>query len=427
MWRIGTNYTSLSTRSTRFLSPKSCPAPPPATCRGKATVSAPSSGNGSTFASRVEPSSLGSSADSARPSIVHSLLAVCIGVTTVSTVAAVVEQSTGNEVPYFDVNGDRFDQNTFQGRFSKMLLSCDPRLLLYSAEEVQQAAELVYNADALIACPPEAVQNIHRTLWEAHRIASAGTNDGEPVPRPFRMSGYVPFNGPICAAMVCSSGTPSLLFFNWLNQSQNAGVNYFNRNAASFMSDEKLLKSYVGAVGVALGVAFGLSTFVKRRFDRVRAKQVMQFVAFPSTVIASSLNCYIVRSGEIDTGIPIMDRLGEPIEVPGCDNLSQIAAASGVYATTASRAILNIPVLLVPPLLMNKLSFIKKIVARNPALSTPITLYLLLTSFGIGLPAACALFPQIVEVPVQELETKFHNLRDYEGRKIQKVYYNKGL
>ena len=34
-------------------------------------------------------------------------------------------------------------------------------------------------------------------------------------------------------AMVASGSTPALLFWNWVNQSQNALVNYYNRNAAS--------------------------------------------------------------------------------------------------------------------------------------------------------------------------------------------------
>jgi hypothetical protein len=38
------------------------------------------------------------------------------------------------------------------------------------------------------------------------------------IPEPFRMAGYVPFNGPVCVAMMASRGTPALLFWNWVNQ-----------------------------------------------------------------------------------------------------------------------------------------------------------------------------------------------------------------
>ena len=78
------------------------------------------------------------------------------------------------------------------------------------------------------------------------------------------MSGYVAFNGPICVAMVASTSTPALLFWSWVNQSQNALVNYYNRNAASEMSNETLLKSYTVAVTSALSVAFGLATVIQK-------------------------------------------------------------------------------------------------------------------------------------------------------------------
>ena len=92
---------------------------------------------------------------------------------------------------------------------------------------------------------------------------------------PFRMSGYVPFNGPISVAMVASGSTPALLFWNWVNQSQNALVNYFNRNATSPMSDETLAKSYAGAVAAAMVVAFGMSTAIQRKFEPAKAKRML--------------------------------------------------------------------------------------------------------------------------------------------------------
>ena len=39
---------------------------------------------------------------------------------------------------------------------------------------------------------------------------------------PTRNVRYVPFNGPICVSMVASTSTQALLFWSWVNQSQNA-------------------------------------------------------------------------------------------------------------------------------------------------------------------------------------------------------------
>lgn len=71
-------------------------------------------------------------------------------------------------------------------------------------------------------------------LWRDQRIVSASIHPdtGDIIPMPFRMSGYVPFNGPISIAMMSSTSTLGLLGCNFLNQSQNAMINYFNRNAS---------------------------------------------------------------------------------------------------------------------------------------------------------------------------------------------------
>jgi len=238
------------------------------------------------------------------------------------------------------------------------------------------------------------------------------------------MSGYVPYNGPINVAMVSSQSTMPLLFWSWVNQSQNALVNYFNRNASSPMSNETLAVSYGAAVGSALAVALGLATFVQKKFSPEKAKQLMRYVAFPSAVVASSLNCYIVRSPEIDSGITLMDEKGNDV-LKG--ETSSIAARAGVHSTTASRAILQVPVYFLPPLLLSTVGIFKRYLAKNPTMTVPLTTYLLLVSFGVGLPATTAIFPQISSIPAMEVEEKFQHLRDSQGKPYQVFYYNKGL
>ena len=150
----------------------------------------------------------------------------------------------------------------------------------------------------------------------------------------------------------------------------------------------------------------------------------MKWIAFPSAVVASSLNCYIVRSPEIESGIPLLDENFDDV-APG--QTSSIAAKHGVHSTTASRALLQAPVYFLPPLLMGSVPFLKRIVARNPALSVPLTTYLVLVSFGLGLPATVAIFPQMAEIDVSSVEMEFQGLTGKDGKPITKFYYNKGL
>eukprot|EP00658_Telonema_sp_P-2_P025069 TRINITY_DN20091_c0_g1_i3.p1 TRINITY_DN20091_c0_g1~~TRINITY_DN20091_c0_g1_i3.p1 ORF type:complete len:250 (+),score=48.66 TRINITY_DN20091_c0_g1_i3:535-1284(+) len=248
-------------------------------------------------------------------------------------------------------------------------------------------------------------------------------NEDTIVPEPFRMSGYVPFNGPVCVAMIVSKSTPTLLFWNWVNQSQNALVNYFNRNASSPMTNETLAMSYGGAVGAALTIAYGLSTGIKRNFAPAQAARIMTFVALPTCIAASCLNCYIVRRPEIVTGVPITDSEGN---ILAGGRKSNIAAGYGVNATVASRAFLQFPTFFLPPAFM-ALPPVAAMVAANPAIGLPLSTFLTMICFGFGLPAAIAVFPTELDVKVSDLEPEFHGLVDQDGKPIETVYFYKGL
>jgi hypothetical protein len=193
------------------------------------------------------------------------------------------------------------------------------------------------------------------------------------------------------------------------------------------MTNETLMISYTAAVGSALIVAFGLSTFVQKRFPPAKAKQMMKFVAFPSAVVASSLNCYVVRSPEIDTGIPLMDEDGN-ILLEDTNDTSCIAAKCGVESTTISRAILQAPVYFIPSMLMGVIPPLRNLIERSPKTRVPITTFMVLTAFGLGLPATVAIFPQISSISSNDVEEKYQHLINPKTNQPYEVfYYNKGL
>jgi hypothetical protein len=361
----------------------------------------------------------------------QSLVAAAIGVATVSSATALVEQLTSKDVPMYDLKSERFDQTTFVGRYCKMLLGCDPRLLLYSQDQVRQYKAIAYDDD-----DEESNNNKYnsrnnkvddRTLWEAKRIADSALNmeTNEWIPRPFRMSGYLPFNGPICVAMVGSTATLPLLLWSWLNQSQNALVNFYNRNASSEMTKETLLMSYAIAVGSALLVAFSLSQYIQTHFVGDEALQLLRFVSFPSAVVASSLNCFIVRSPELESGVPLLNDRFENVLV---GETSFEAAKRGVYSTTASRAILQMPTYFIPPLLLDTVEPLQQFLEAHPSSVLPVTTYLLLVIFGVGLPAAVGIFPQMSKLCAMDVEAKYRDLVDPRtNAPFTEFYFNKGL
>ena len=448
-----------------------------------------------TTSSSASSSSSSSTTTSYIAGIVAALFAATAGVVTVSGVAQMVERNTASQVPKFDVQQERFDTTTYMGRFYHMLLQCDPYLLSYSHQQVMDAkhfvdtyvaklqqqeqqqrqfeamhrdhSEVVFHNETSTSDHNDEENDkdeydvtFHHQLWEAKRIYESAMNDsGAIVPRPFRMSGYVPYNGPICVMMISSTTTTAILLWSWINQSQNAFVNYYNRsNSSQPINMYTFLQSYTIAVSSALCVAFGLATFIQKRYTPQKAQLLLRYVAFPSAVVASSLNCYIVRSPEISTGIPLCDEHGKNVmevattvayqtdksmdetaldsptdmipastdDAASAPMTSKIAATRGVYATTASRALLQAPVYFLPPLLMSV--FCSPKLLASPTKLLPITTYLLLCSFGFGLPAACAIFPQTSSISASEVEPHFQALINPKTQQPYKVfYYDKGL
>lgn len=97
------------------------------------------------------------------------LAAMSLAIVTVSTVAAITENATASSCPKFDPKEERFDQSTFVGRLSKMLLACDPYLLICSHEEVMRCKDLVERYETIYQEREEGVEEVvlNRKLWEA--------------------------------------------------------------------------------------------------------------------------------------------------------------------------------------------------------------------------------------------------------------------
>jgi tricarboxylate carrier len=339
------------------------------------------------------------------------VLAVVLGVQSVEGAIA---------APRFSLRGERFDLSTMQGRFARQLSNCDPATLLAREPEIRRAQALLERFGAGKLAQGEATD---AQLWAARKLVESAVHPDtkEIIPEPFRMAGYVPFNGPVCVAMMASSSTPALLFWNWVNQSQNALVNYSNRNASSPTSNETLAMSYASAVGAALTVAFGLSQFITRRFQPAQAAQLMKFVAFPSSIVASCSNCYIMRRPEIESGVLLQDKEGNTL---AGGKRSSVAARKAVEETVMSRALLQVPVFFLPAATMS-LPPVAAFAAANPALGVSLTTLITMIGFGFGLPAAVAYFPQLGSLKVSEVEPEIAAM--IKDKTLDTVYYNKGL
>ena len=123
---------------------------------------------------------------------------------------------------------------------------------------------------------------------------------GEMIAWPMRVSSYLVLNMPILFGLLVSKPTPlNTIFWQWVNQSVNAGLNYGNRNATSLYTKQDILKSYClalfSSITVCLSIRKALSGYT--RGLKVGPKLVLYNSI--STMLAGAsggiMNCYMMR------------------------------------------------------------------------------------------------------------------------------------
>lgn len=328
-----------------------------------------------------------------------------------------------SEVPPFDPRKPRYDQSTFAGRFRHFLDVADPRCLASSVFFGMSLEESVKVMDAYRAntLPPGTSDE---RLWLAKKIRDSAIHPdtGEKVPQPFRMSGFAIYGTPIIVGMLMPN--PSLLgtvFWQSINQTHNACVNYSNRNASQPTSTSDLVTGYLGAVASSVGLAVGLNQAIARaRISESLRGTLSRFVPYPAVATASSCNMLLMRRSELKNGIDVYDKDGTVVGV------SQAAAKQAIFQTMLTRVVLPAPLLLLPPMAMmavGRTSFLK----RYPRMRMPIETTVCVLAFVFGLPLAISLFPQEGSIATAAAEDRFHGLRNARGESVDTLYFNKGL
>lgn len=111
------------------------------------------------------------------------------------------------------------------------------------------------------------------------------------------------------------------------------------------------IQGYTGAVTAAITISVGLSLLL-RRANRLRpaVKDLVQrFVPLPAVATASTLNVVLMRRHELEKGIDVVDKGGNVV------GTSSLAAKKALKEMAVTRALLPIPLLTIPPLVMTML------------------------------------------------------------------------
>ncbi|KAL6733695.1 hypothetical protein Aduo_004322 [Ancylostoma duodenale] len=314
-----------------------------------------------------------------------------------------------------DISKPRWDQSTFEGRAKHFFTTTNPLNLLLSDEVLEKSRKIVVDYRKGIYAKDLTVDQ----LWRAKQIYDSAyhPDTGEKMFILGRMSAQVPCNMTITGGMLTFyKKTAHVVFFQWINQTFNAVVNYTNRSGPNPITKERLFASYVCATGGAMATALG-ANFYLARLKNV-PKIVAALVPFLAVAASNAINIPMMRSNEFVVGIPVEDEkgtvLGSSLNVP----------YYAIPQVTVSRIGMAVPSMVFGPMLfqpITRMRFYKNWMA------TPIQTLMAGFFLTFSTPLCCAIFPQKTSIPVSRLEPEMQDRIKTLKIPPTVVYYNKGL
>ncbi|XP_016064276.1 PREDICTED: sideroflexin-1 isoform X2 [Miniopterus natalensis] len=288
---------------------------------------------------------------------------------------------SGELPPNINIREPRWDQSTFVGRANHFFTVTDPRNILLTNEQLENARKTVHDYRQGIV-PAGLTEN---ELWRAKYIYDSAfhPDTGEKMVLIGRMSAQVPMNMTITGCMM------------------------------TFYSE--LGTAYVSATTGAVATALGLNALTKHV-----SPLIGRFVPFAAVAAANCINIPLMRQRELKVGITVMDengtRLGE----------SAHAAKQAIAQVVVSRILMAVPGMAIPPFIMNSLEK-KAFLKRFPWMSAPIQVGLVGFCLVFATPLCCALFPQKSSMSVTSLEAELQAKIQETHPELHHVYFNKGL
>ncbi|KAL9852401.1 sideroflexin-5 [Geothlypis trichas] len=155
----------------------------------------------------------------------------------------------------------------------------------------------------------------------------------------------------------------------------------------------KFIQGYLGAVISAVSIAVGLNVLIQRanKFTPATRLLIQRFVPFPAVASANICNVVLMRHTELEEGIDVLDTNGNIV------GSSRVAAKHALLETALTRVVLPMPILVLPPIIMSVLEKTWLLRCR-PRMLLPVQSLVCLAAFGLALPLAISLFPQMSEV-----------------------------
>ncbi|KAH7724904.1 Sideroflexin 1 [Aphelenchoides avenae] len=313
-----------------------------------------------------------------------------------------------------DISKPRWDQRTFDGRLKHFFTVTNPLNLCVSNERLDECRTIVQDYRNGIVSSGLTVDD----LWRAKHVYDSAFHPGTGEKQFIlgRMSSQVPCNMVIAGGMLTFiHNRRSVVFWQWINQTYNASVNYANRAGENAPSGQRLFVAYLAATGGAVSTALALETWAKK-MPPVAAR----LVPFVSVSAANIVNVPIIRIKELSEGITVEDETGQKL------GKSTRVAYYAIPMVVASRIFMAIPFMVSAPFIMERIArqaWYKKREWIAAPLQTMYAGFMLTFATPIG----CALFPQKSDCKVEKLEKPLADKISSMPNAPKTVYYNKGL
>jgi hypothetical protein len=310
-------------------------------------------------------------------------------------------------------------KNSWLGRYTYFFAICNPEKCFKSGDEIQkmnaETKALYKDRVGADGCGMLTQQEIDDYKYKKYVLAASINPDNEEtVMWPARVSSFIPTNYMIIAPMLLSAPTVfNTVFWQWVNFTYIASLNYGNRNASAPQTNADIAKSYVLATIAAMTLALSMRVASDKMLagkTGVMATLSTNIIACTATAVAGGANVYIFRTPEMEKGISLKDEKTGDIIGPR----SKIAANEAVERTVKSRAFGCLPLFFISP------AWNAAVTAAGamPKSKVPRTMVELI-GIGFGLlatmPANAGFYPQISDIEVSRLEPEIQEAAKARG------------
>lgn len=146
------------------------------------------------------------------------------------------------------------------------------------------------------------------------RIVTASAmhpDTGKLISWPMRMSSFIYLQVPLTTGLTMAPPTTfNTFFWQWLNQTYYAGLNFGNRNASNLQEQVNVFLAYSVAAVTSVTIAVFLRRFLSGYALKMASGNQILFnstTSFIALAAAGYINASVMRSSEVQHGIAIYD------------------------------------------------------------------------------------------------------------------------